>query len=147
MYIFCGVKHPSVLVVVLLALTACGSQQNSDVFVDCTKTPQAVTFSGQVLKVFNDSCIICHQPGTAVSQIPYLTVELAYEQLLISPVRAEGVEEFPPLVTPGDTENSQLHRKITADPRAGVPMPLFGSITEEEMCIIGKWIELGAAND
>lgn len=49
--------------------------------VSLTKPPQYVSFSNDLIPIFTTNCALsgCHVPG---SQNPYLTPELAYQQLL-----------------------------------------------------------------
>lgn len=144
-------RYGLVVTFLTFALTGCGEEGSSVEVKDpapendgCNAESSNASFAQHLLPIFNENCIECHQPGTPDDQRPYLTVELAYDELVANPaLQAPGF--FPPMVTAGNPEDSQIYRKVSADPRAGIPMPFGGeSLTVDEICAIKSWIQQGA---
>jgi hypothetical protein len=92
-----------------------------------TAPPKYVSFSNDLIPIFSSNCALsgCHVPG---SQVPYLTPELAYQQLLGG---------FVNTVVP---TNSQLYIMINGDMEVHIP-----SATERQQ--IYDWIRNGAPNN
>ena len=106
------------------------------------------TFSSIQSEIFSQRCVGCH---TNVGRVPPMGLNLtegnAYANLVGVPARGKAGATR---VVPGDPENSYIIHKLEG--RAGilgVRMP-FGNgpfLTEGQMLVIKRWIELGAQND
>jgi hypothetical protein len=92
------------------------------------------------------ACTQCHTDvGRNASGGTNLRHELAYSSLVNVPSRKPGMMK----VVPGDPENSYLIHKLEG--RAGIvgaQMPLGGPyLSEGQIMVIKRWIELGAPNN
>lgn len=91
-----------------------------------------VSFNRDVLPILSDRCFLCHGPDEATRE-----ADLRFD--------LEGAvsEE---VITPGHPEMSELFRRITSDD-PDVRMPPSDSklsLTQDEIDILGRWIEEGA---
>ena len=108
--------------------------------VSCTKdylvppdTPaQGVSFSNDVIPIFNDNCISCHNGGIS----PNLTADKAYGELT----------SIPDLVKPGDPDNSELYHRMMGM-GMGSMMPPSGMMPKSKTDVIYQWIKEGALNN
>jgi hypothetical protein len=114
------------------------------------------TFSSIQREIFDTTdssgrlaCINCHAPigGRAAPVGLNLTSGNSYAALVgVSSVERPGVRR----VAPGDPENSYLIHKLEGRPDiVGVRMPRGTGpfLTDGQMLVIKRWIELGARND
>jgi hypothetical protein len=120
-------------------------------------TPNLVpTFSSIQSEIFDTTdssgrlaCINCHAPigGRAAPAGLNLTSGNSYAALVgVSSVEQPGVLR----VAPGDPENSYLIHKLEGRPGiVGVRMPRGTGpfLTDGQILVIKRWIELGARND
>ncbi len=92
-----------------------------------TAPPQFVSFSGDLQPIYNSNCALsgCHVPG---GQVPYLTEDLSYQQLLGGYVNT---------VVP---EDSKLYIAIN-----GIMMPHIPLASDRQK--IYDWIRNGAPNN
>jgi hypothetical protein len=94
------------------------------------------------------ACTNCHNPqGRNFTAGLDLTAASSYSNLVGVPSRNKpGAIR----VIPGDAENSYIVHKLEGNPDiAGVRMPRGNGpfLTEGQMLVIKRWIELGAQND
>jgi len=107
--------------------------------VSCTKDyyqppdtlPQNVSFSNDVIPIFNANCVSCHNDG---GTSPNLRADKAYGEL------TNGTE----LVKPGDPEGSELYHRIMGQ---GSMMPPGGMMAKNNNDVIYVWIKEGALNN
>ena len=72
-----------------------------------------------------------------------------YERLLSTSWQCDDL----PYVSPGDPENSYLFRKIGGGPycpngeEPSDPMPQVGTLTDDQIDMVRRWIEAGAPYD
>jgi hypothetical protein len=143
----------ALVVVLTVAASAC-DENLSDV---TGPTPNLEpTFSSIQREIFNTAdssgrraCVQCH---TNVGRNPAAGLNLlssaSYTALVgvASPIRAGAIR-----VIPGDPENSYLVHKLEgrAGAISGSRMPLGGPpfLTEGQILVIKRWIQLGARND
>ena len=118
-------------------------------------TPNLVpTFSSIQNEIFNNgdssgrvACIQCHNAVGAFFSGLNLTQNVAYANLVNVSSRGKvGAIR----VIPGDAENSYLIHKLEGRPGiVGLRMPFNGPpyLTDGQILVIRRWIELGARND
>ena len=107
--------------------------------VSCTKDyyqppdtmPQNVSFSGDVIPIFNANCVSCHNDG-GIS--PNLTADKAYGEL------TAGTD----LVKSGNPDDSELYHRIMGQ---GSVMPPAGMMNHSNIDLIYVWIKEGALNN
>ncbi len=130
-------------VVACLAACDCGSN-------DEMSGPKTVTFSHDIVPIFQSNCNSCHHPGNATA------VDLTHP---FDP--ATGIVNRPNtwtnasaklIVDPGNVANSFLIRKVEAtdlNPEVeGERMPWnVPRLTAEEIASVRQWIQSGANND
>jgi len=145
-----SVKHLVVAAALSLGAVAC-DENLSDV---AGPTPDLQpTFSSIQQNIFNttdssgrQACITCHVAGGPAGFMP-LTEGASYGNLVgrTSSGKAGAVR-----VVPGDPDGSYLVQKLEGAPGiAGQRMPRTGGpyLTDGQIRIIRRWIELGANND
>jgi cytochrome c oxidase cbb3-type subunit 3 len=95
-----------------------------------TPTAGPITFTDNILPIFEAKCVICHGTlgGWDGSN---------YEAVMTSGNNA-------PVVIPGDTQGSLLAQKLLGTQTIGDIMPPGGKLSNDEIQIILDWIELGA---
>jgi len=108
-----------------------------------------VSFSRDVLPIFESRCERCHQPGGRALRGGVtldLRADQAYAQLVNQP---SATDEERILVVPSDVQKSYLYEKISSDsPAEGERMPAEGEpLTEKELATIRAWIEAGAPDN
>jgi mono/diheme cytochrome c family protein len=96
-------------------------------------TPEGVSFTGDVLPIFDAECAACHGNFGGWDASTYTTVM--------------GTGNNAPVVIPGDAENSLLAQKIIGTQSSGNIMPPAGLLPEDEIQIILDWIENGAPDN
>ena len=138
--------------VLSLAASAC-DEKLSDV---TGPTPNLTpTFSSIQREIFNTTdssgraaCIQCHVTGGGAAATGLiLTDDVSYGNLVNRPSRLRPGET---LVIPGDPDNSYMVRKLEGGPNInGLRMPRTSGpfLTDGQMSVIRRWIELGAANN
>ncbi|MCJ7537744.1 MAG: c-type cytochrome [Anaerolineales bacterium] len=96
-------------------------------------TSAAVSFSADVMPIFEADCTICHGSfgGWDAS---------SYDSVMETGNNA-------PVVIPGDAENSLLAQKMEGTQTIGNIMPPAGLLPEDEIQIILDWIEEGALDN
>jgi mono/diheme cytochrome c family protein len=96
-------------------------------------TPEGVSFSSDVMPIFQAECSACHGNFGGWDASSYATVL--------------GTGNNAPVIVPGDPENSLLAQKMTGTQSVGNIMPPAGLLPDEEIQIILDWIEEGAADN
>jgi uncharacterized membrane protein len=106
----------------------------------CKKEEKKVSFSQEVFPLLKKRCVGCHYPGNEFNESK-LAMN-TYEALM-----AGGVHGPP--VVPGNSGKSLMVQKLGLKPPFGDQMPLMSKqkLTEEEIALISKWIDQGAANN
>jgi len=105
------------------------------------------TFSSLQREIIAPVCSVCH---TNVGRVPAgglnLLPDVAYANLVNVPSRAKSGAI---LVIPGDPDGSYLVQKLAgAAGIVGARMPRNGTpLTEGQLLIVRRWIQLGARND
>jgi hypothetical protein len=105
------------------------------------------TFSSIQSEILSQRCVGCHNGvGRFLPGVMNLTEGNAYASLAgVASIEQTGLQR----VAPGDPENSYLIHKVEG--RAGITgqrMPLTGTaLTDGQILVIKRWIELGAPND
>ncbi len=110
---------------------------------------QQVSFSKDILPVFNDRCLVCHDgKGEGSDKTDYLTT--TYEEVM------KGTK-YGPVVIAGDSMSSTLYRVIShrTDPKIQMPPHHNISLAEgrseplksEEIELVKNWIDQGAKNN
>lgn len=92
-----------------------------------------VSFSGDVMPIFEADCLICHGSFGGWDSS-------SYDSVMTTGNNA-------PVVIPGDAENSLLAQKMLGTQTIGEIMPPAGLLPEDEIQIIIDWIEAGAQDD
>ncbi len=117
-------------------------------FITSCSQPQ-VSFSKDILPVFNDRCLVCHDgKGEGSDKTDYLTT--TYEEVM------KGTK-YGPVVIAGDSMSSTLYRVIShrTDPKIQMPPHHNISLAEgrseplksEEIELVKNWIDQGAKNN
>jgi hypothetical protein len=105
------------------------------------------TFASIQSEVLSQRCIGCHNGSTRfLPAVLNLTDGNAYANLVgVSSIQRPALQR----VAPGDPDNSYLIHKVEG--RAGIGgqrMPLNGTaLTDGQILVIQRWIELGAPNN
>jgi hypothetical protein len=105
------------------------------------------TFSSIQSEILSQRCAGCHNGTTRfLPALMNLTEGNAYASLVgVASVEQPGLQR----VAPGDPENSYLIHKVEG--RSGITgqrMPLAGTpLTDGQILVIRRWIELGAPNN
>jgi len=109
-----------------------GCYKDKTVNVDAPAITRTVTFSNDILTMFNKSCNLsgCHSNG---GQTPNLTPAAAYNSLIIG----NYINKTSP-------ENSYIYLKMTG--KKGTVMPV-GGMNKDYNALILAWIKQGANNN
>ncbi len=110
---------------------------------------QQVSFSKDILPVFNARCLVCHDgKGEGSEKTDYLTI--TYDDVM------KGTK-YGPVVIAGDSMSSTLYRVIShqTDPKIQMPPHHNISLAEgrseplksEEIELVKNWIDQGAMNN
>jgi len=122
------------LMLMLLSSTVIllGCYKDKTVNVDAPAITRPVTFSNDILTMFNKSCNLsgCHSAG---AQTPNLTPAAAYNSLIIG----NYINKTSP-------ENSYIYLKMTG--KKGTVMPV-GGMNKDYNALILAWIKQGANNN
>jgi len=100
-----------------------------------TPVAEREAFEGAVLRIFENHCTACHNPGKLKANLKLDT----YEGVL-----AGG--ESGPVVLAGDPGSSELLKRVHLPPEDKAHMPPKGKtpLTDDEMAVLAWWIEAGA---
>ncbi len=147
---YVALMRSTLIVVVLLLLTACGELKTPTSPGDGGGDPidPTATFTRVQNEIFTPTCgvIGCHDPlGKDSSANMILTAGRAYAQIVNQPST-----ETPSLsrIKPDDVANSYLYRKITGQGITGERMPLGGPyLNDAQIQLVKNWIRRGAPND
>ncbi len=96
-------------------------------------TTAAVSFSSDVMPIFQAECIACHGNFGGWDASSYTSVL--------------GTGDHAPMIIPGDPENSFLAQKMIGTQSIGEIMPPAGLLPEDEIQVILDWIEAGALDN
>ena len=96
-------------------------------------TPEAVSFSKDVMPIMNTLCIFCHGTSGGWDTSSYTAFMTTGDNA--------------PVVIPGDTLNSLLAQKILGTHSEGTIMPPGGKMSDDYIQIILDWIEAGALDN
>ena len=98
------------------------------------------TYSSDIKPILDTNCVSCHKPGGVAPNSPLTT----YEEVVNGTASESACKDTQmQYVVKGNPNQSLLYLKIT-DPPCGVKMPQGGSLSQEEIDTIRKWIEIGA---
>lgn len=102
---------------------------------------QTVSFSRDVLPIFQDHCAACHYNGQKFPGLNLATAD-AYSGL-VNQKSGEWGESL--LIKPGDPTHSFLVQKLSPKPPTGAPMPTYGRpLSAQEKHLIEQWVLQGA---
>jgi hypothetical protein len=103
-----------------------------------TSIAEREAFDGVALRIFEDHCIDCHNPGKLKGNLTLDT----YEGVL-----AGG--QSGPVVVAGDPGSSELLKRIhlPLDDKEHMPPKGKAPLTDDERAVLAWWIEAGAPND
>ena len=107
-------------------------------------TVDAASFVGLHKYIFSTTCAVpgCHDGSF---EPDFRTLESAYNTLVYHPVvKNDTGNNFQYRVVPGDAQESWLHERITTEDAVLGRMPLYDSLSPEEIQHITAWIEEGA---
>ena len=109
-----------------------GCYKDKTVILDTTEITRPVTFSTDIIPIFNKSCSVsgCHSNG---GQVPDLSASKAYNSLIVG--------NYIDKTTP---ENSTIYKKMTG--KKGTVMPVSG-MNKDYNALILAWIKQGAKNN
>jgi len=138
------VKRYYLLLVIVLAFTACDSDVIDPIEPQLSTDGDLVIYTQTIQPIFNNSCSGsgCHI-GERTSGVNLSSYNLAIESI------GDQYGEF--VIHPGKptTEDSPIMDKLlSTNPRNGQQMPLNdpGSLTQEQLNAIFNWIDQGARN-
>ena len=97
---------------------------------DEENTTDVLSFTADVLPIFEQKCNMCHGTLGGWDGTTYM--------------KAITTGNHAPVIIPGDIENSLLAQKILGTQTIGTIMPPRGLLPENEIQIILNWIEAGA---
>jgi hypothetical protein len=100
----------------------------------------SVSFSQQIVPIFNASCVSCHGGRGDL----FLTSSQAYSNLVNVSTRTGSCFGMM-RVLPGNSAQSSLFRRVAGT--CSDRMPLGGSLTQSEIELIRQWIDQGALNN
>jgi uncharacterized membrane protein len=103
-----------------------------------TAIAEREAFDGVALRIFEDHCIDCHNPGKLKGNLRLDT----YEGVLA------GGQSGPVVVT-ADPGSSELLKRVhlPLDDKEHMPPKGKAPLTDDEMAVLAWWIEAGAPND
>ena len=128
--------HNKIIIGVIMVTTAvfllAGCYKDKTVILDAPAITRTVTFSQDILPIFNKSCNTsgCHNTG---GQTPDLSEANAYNSL----INGSYIDKANP-------QNSVIYLKMTG--KRGIPMPM-GGMNQDYNAIILAWITQGAQNN
>ncbi len=99
-------------------------------FIPFEQEPEEVTFRLVTEKIFEQKCLSCHKTDRDLGGVDLSRYDALF-----------GYSDyFQPIVTPNDPDNSGLYTEV-----ASGSMPPRNPLNEEEIELIRRWIESGAA--
>lgn len=109
--------------------------------VGCSGGEPVVSFAGEVRQVLDSNCVSCHVEGQPGYEASGLALD-SYESVM------KGTR-FGKVVIPGDAQGSVLVMLVEgrADPSISMPHGANRRMYAEEIRILRKWVEQGAANN
>ncbi len=124
----------------LLALAAC-------LLGAAPAAAEPVSFTKDIVPILKTRCVMCHLTGKEPGSI-----QLHPKSAHASMVGIKSVEVDMMRVEPGKPADSYLYRKIEGTHAevggTGAPMPSVGSpLKPEQIALVRRWIEEGAANN
>lgn len=127
----------------LCSLFACSSQQDqTDIPTESTSyiLPEKVDFNFHIKPILSDRCFNCHGPDGNKREAG---LSLHTENGLFAGSEQDSTVK---IITPGNLEASLLYQRITAADPAHLMPPASSNLflSEEEVALIGKWIEQGS---
>jgi len=106
----------------------------------CSPSKKEVSFSAQVMPILSENCGSCHKSGGIGYVASGFNVE-NYESIM------KGTK-LGPVIQPGVSFASTLHVLVEHKADPSLNMPKDGmKLSEENIEIIGKWIDEGAKNN
>jgi mono/diheme cytochrome c family protein len=96
-------------------------------------SPGEVSFSADVMPIFEAECLICHGSLGGWDSSSYVNVL--------------GTGDHAPVIIPGDPENSLLAQKMVGTQTIGDIMPPSELLPEDEIQVILDWITAGAEDN
>lgn len=119
------------LAIVLSGVILTGCYKNVSIVKDADEITRVVSFSGDILPIFNESCngSGCHNAG---GKAPNLAPSSAYNVIKSGYINA------------GDPEKSELYLWMAG--KRGTPMPLSGPNKQYNSLVLA-WIKQGALNN
>ena len=100
----------------------------------CSNLFSQVSYTNQIQPIFNTNCTNCHVGGGAA------TLDLtSYDGVMSGGVSGLSIIS-------GDNENSELYIRIILPEGAAGSMPPNDPLSQEEIDLIGEWINEGANN-
>ncbi len=110
------------------------------IIVACSSNEESMSFSTQVMPILSENCASCHKSGGVGHVASGFSVE-DYASIM------KGTK-LGPVIQPGVSFASTLHILVEHKADASVNMPRGGTkLSEENIEIIGKWIDQGAKNN
>jgi hypothetical protein len=137
-------------VIVTIAVVACDESLSDVTGPTQNLTPTFASIQSDILNAADSSgrpaCTQCHNAVGARLNGLDLSPAVAYANLV---GRASVGKPGAVRVIPGDPENSYLIHKVEGRPGiSGARMPFLGPyLTDGQILVIKRWIELGARND
>ncbi len=118
----------------LLVLTAC----DDEIRLPVQEVSDAVSpdYCG-MNELMESSCLGCHGPGGSEPDLTDLAELIDVESSVAGEL----------YVVPGDASASYLYAKCAGTQSQGAPMPLGGSISDENVDAIAAWIDAGATTE
>lgn len=104
----------------------------------------AATFVGLHKYIFSTTCAVpgCHDGSF---EPDFRTVQSAYNTLVYHKVsKNDASNSFEYRVVPGEPQKSWLHERITTDDATLGRMPLYDTLSQQEIDLITNWIKTGA---
>lgn len=98
---------------------------------------QPLTYQARIKPILDTHCVACHVPGKPGYEQSGLRLD-SYDALM------KGAR-LNPVVRPGSSLSSTLHRVLARQLDPSIRMPHGGAeLPEEDIRTIGAWIDLGA---
>ena len=147
-------KMPSRLriagVAISLAILSAGCPSGGPVNEAGPVNMSTVSFANDIQPILTANCIVCHQPGGFAMTFNGIPMDLREGQAFASILNQQSSQNDSfTLVTPNDSSQSLLFRKVSEDnPPVGETMPFSGGrLSSENLALIRDWIDQGAMNN
>lgn len=122
------IQRGSLVQVTEMITVSTDSQVTPSTITERVTVADSVGYKEDIQPIFQRTCIACH--SGVVKQLNLQVT--AYSPLLAGSMRG-------PVVIPGDPDNSVLWQALDSG-----KMPLIGSLADDEIELVRRWIELGA---